>query len=423
MAEIGVIIYILVDRFLNSSNKCILPVLLHGAAFVSGGVSWVRHVLREVCCAGLWAAQRTGPQPCWESFRVQGEWRKPSGSKQHNRSVSAKGAFKWITAYSKGIAGKEGSPFFWPSWKHCALRNLSNHIFPPSGLSIHQPTHPTTHSSTYPSLHLSIHPQIWSFIYLLIHPSTHLSIHPPTHPSTHLPAHLSTHPPKHLFTHPLTHPSSIYPPTWTLIHPSSCLLTHLSIYSPIHASILVSMHASTQLSFLFLHSLQKHWLGSTTCQTPYSVGATLDKGHMLHPQGVHSGGCLHHSHKGLLASLVWPSNQVATLGPPPRLGWEGVWGYGKQTSWGRKHLGVSSDTRKGFVLGPGLHSLRLPGEWQALTVDRGMGVPVGVIQSPLCPSSPFWAHELHHGGQHGLETRWLFQECSDNARPLGPWWL
>lgn len=71
------------------------------------------------------------------------------------------------------------------------------------------------------------------------------------------------------------------------------------------------------------------------------------KGHGPYPQGVHSGGCLHHSHKGLLAALLWPSDQLVTLGSTPRLGWEDVWGQGKQTSWGWKHLGVSSDIRTG----------------------------------------------------------------------------
>lgn len=108
-------------------------------------------------------------------------------------------------------------------------------------------------------------------------------------------------------------------------------------------------------------------------------------------------------------------------GPHPDLVGRVCGDTGNKLPGGWKHLGVSSDTGKGFVLGPGLHSLRLPGEWQALRVDRGTGVPGGVIQSPLCPSSPFWAHELHHGSQHGLEIRWLFQECSDTARPLGPW--
>lgn len=322
----------------------------------------------------------------------------------------------------KGLRGKKEVLFSAFLKTVCPEKSFKSHFSPQ--WSIHPSTHPPNHPFIYLPIPPSIYPPTNLTTHLSTYPPIYPSIHPPTHPSTHLPAHVSTHPPKHLFTHPLTHPSSIYPLTWTLIHPSSCLLIHLSIYSPIHASVLVSMHASIQLSFLFLHSLQEHWVGATTCQTPCLVGAILDKGHMLHPQGVHSGGCLHHSHKeGLLASLVWPSNQVATWGPPPRLGWEGVWGYGKQTSWGWKHLGVSSDTGKGFVLGPGLHSLRLPGEWQALRVDRGMGVPGGVIQSPLCPSAPFWAHELHHGSQHGLEIGWLFQECSDNARPLGPWWL
>lgn len=96
--------------------------------------------------------------------------------------------------------------------------------FPPSGRSIHLPTHPAT---SCPPTHLSTH----SFIYLPIYSSIYLSTRPPAHTFTHLPTHLVTQLP----IHSAVHHSYIRP--HEPLSPSSYSSTHLSVCSPSHVLI------------------------------------------------------------------------------------------------------------------------------------------------------------------------------------------
>lgn len=176
------------------------------------GTCWVRSVVLVEwgnCCA-----QHTGPQPCWESFRIKVTSISPGeASNTIDRSVP-RGLWGGSLLTLQGL-WKRKKPLFWPPWKLCILRSLSNHLHP----SIHPSTHPSNHAFIYLtrlSIYLSAHKHNHSFIHLPT-PSSHLAIHPSIYltiiySSTQTPIHASTH-------------SPIYPLTWTDIHLSSHLPT------------------------------------------------------------------------------------------------------------------------------------------------------------------------------------------------------
>ena len=217
-----VIIYILLDRFHGSSNRYILTRPPPRGSFCQQGVSWARHLPSEVCWAGCCAC-RARSLLCsvhWAPAMLrilqnQGDQHKSWESNTVDGSVP-RGLWGGPLLTLQGL-WKRKKPLFWPPWKLCILRSLSNHPQP----SIHPSTHPSNHPSIYLT-RLSI--------YLSAHKSNHSFIHLPTiqsssHPSIQLSHHLSTHPPKHPFTYPLTHPS---------IHPHEQLSTHPAIYPPSH---------------------------------------------------------------------------------------------------------------------------------------------------------------------------------------------
>lgn len=149
------------------------------------------------------------------------------------------------------------------------------------------------------------------------------------------------------------------------------------------------MHPSNCPSYGFIHFKNTDW-ASTTCQTLCLVGANVkDTCPTLREFPMEAVSITHKQR--LSAALLRPSDQVATLGSPPRLGWEDVWGQGKHTSWGWKHLGVSSDIRTGKkALSWDLDSIPLDllgGGWSS----GWMGVwgTGEAALSPLCLSSFF----------------------------------
>lgn len=161
MVEMEVIIYILLDRFHCSSDKLILTRPPRGS-FCQQGVSRVRHLPSEVCCAGCRA--------CWARsllcsvhrapamlriLQNQGDHHKSWGSKQHNRSVSTKGSLRWLTAYFTGAVEKE---------KALVLASLKT-VHPEESFKSPPPIYPSINPAIqppihlrYPSLHLSICP-------------------------------------------------------------------------------------------------------------------------------------------------------------------------------------------------------------------------------------------------------------------------
>ena len=104
------------------------------------------------------------------------------------------------------------------------------------------------------------------------------------------------------------------------------------------------MHPSSCPSCGFIHFKNTDW-ASTTCQTLCLVGANVKDTGPTHREFTVE--AVSSTHTKDSAALPWPSDQLVALRSPPRLGWEGVWGQEKQTSWGWKHLGVSSDIRTG----------------------------------------------------------------------------
>ena len=234
-----VIIYILLDRFHGSSNRYILTRPPPHGSFCQQGVSWARHLPSEVCWAGCCAC-RARSLLCsvhWAPAMLrilqnQGDQHKSWESNTVDGSVP-RGLWGGPLLTLQGL-WKRKKPLFWPPWKLCILRSLSNHPQP----SIHPSTHPSNHPSIYLtrlSIYLSAHKSNHSFIHLL-------TIQSSSHPSIHLTICLLIHPNTHSLIHSLTH-LSIHTNSYLPIQPS----THLAIYSPTHASI--------QLSFLWLHSL------------------------------------------------------------------------------------------------------------------------------------------------------------------------
>ena len=169
-----VIIYILPDRFHCSSSRYILTRPPPHGSFCQQAVSWVRHLLREVCWAGCRA--------CWARslvcsvHRAPAMWRiLPNQGDQHKSWESntidgsmPRGLWGGPLLTLQGL-WKRKKPLFWPPWKLCNPRSLSNHPHP----SIHPSTHPSNHPSIYLT-RLSI--------YLSAHKSNHSFIHLPTHP-------------------------------------------------------------------------------------------------------------------------------------------------------------------------------------------------------------------------------------------------
>ena len=278
------------------------------------GTCWVRPVVLVEwgnCCA-----QHTGPQPCWESFRIKVTSISPGEASNTVDQSVPRGLWGGSLLTLQGL-WKRKKPLFWPPRKLCILRSFSNHPQPSN--------HPFIYL-THLSIYLSTHKHNHSFIHLPT-PSGNLAIHPSIWP-------LSTHPPKHPFTHPLTHPS---------IHWHEQISTHLAVYPP---SCLFTHPCIHPTALLVASFTLKTLTGHLQLARPCLVGANVkDTCPTLGEFPMEAVSITHNQR--LSAALLWPSDQAATLGSPPGLGWEDVWGQGKHTSWGWKHLGVSSDIRTG----------------------------------------------------------------------------
>lgn len=142
MAEIQVIIYIFADGFHCSSDKLHLLTCPPRGSFCQQKIPvrhlpWVRSVLAVVLAErGHCCAQCTGPQPCWESFRIKADHHKSWGSK-HNRTIS-QGVFEAVHCLLHRGCGKK-KPLFWFPLKT---------VHPEESF---KSPHPSIHPSTQPS--------------------------------------------------------------------------------------------------------------------------------------------------------------------------------------------------------------------------------------------------------------------------------